>query len=143
MKNPKIKIISVIILVVVFSISYFIYNSYYKIDVSSFSYFLTRLVESPDKQYSVKVDILKNPKENHSAYIMGTLGIRDEGGGYSIKSIIFWQKVDSSIIKEKTINGEVMYDFLIDADWVNEQTININGIQLNINDAYDYRRDRR
>lgn len=129
-------------LVVIFSICYFIYNNYYKIDVRPFTYvFISRIVESPDKQHSVLVQIYKTTKDSDSAYIMGTLGTLDNRKGYTKDSkTIFWQKVNSDSIKEKTIN-DVSFENWIKVAWLDAQNVNINGISLNVNNVYDYRRD--
>ncbi len=144
MKNKKIKIVvtSTLLLVVIFSIFYFIYNNYYKIDVRPFTYvFTSRIIESPDKQHSVLVQIYKTTEDSGSAYIMGTLGTLDNKKGYTKDSkTIFWQKVNSDSIKEKTIN-DVSFVNWIEVTWLDAQNVNINGISLNINNVYDYRRD--
>ena len=141
-KKAKIVFISILLSAVAFLICYSIYNNYYKIDISPFTYvFTSRIVESPDKQHAVQVQIYKTAKDSDSAYIMGTLGTLDDRKGYTKDSkTIFWQKVNSNSIKKKTIN-DVTLDNWIEVAWLDEQNINVNGIPLNINNVYDYRRD--
>lgn len=124
-----------------FSIGNFIYNHYYKIDITPYTYtFLARIVNSDDKQHSVSVTIYKTVEDSDIAYIMGTLGSLDIKKDYSknVKTI-FWQEVSSESIKEKIINDETLANW-IEVAWLDSQTVTINGMTVNINDIYDYRR---
>nr|WP_319489852.1 hypothetical protein [uncultured Caproiciproducens sp.] len=144
MKNKKVIIIfaSIVLLAGVFSIWKYIYNTYYMIDISPFKYvFLSRSIESPDKKHSVGVYIYKTTEDSDIAYIMGTVGMWAKGKGYTEDSkTIFWQKISSNSIKEKPINGITLGNW-IDVTWLDEENVNINGISVNINRRYDYRRD--
>ena len=69
----------------------------------------SRIVESPDKKHSVGIDIYKTTDNSDIAYIMGTVGTWAKGKGFTKDSkTIFWQKVNSSSIKKKIINGETL-----------------------------------
>ncbi len=142
MKKIKIGFIPVLIFIIVgFSICNFIYNYYYKIDITSFAYsFTSRIVESPDKEHSILVSIYKTDEDSDIAYIMGTVGALDDRKGYNKDGrLIFWQKINSDIIINKTIDG-VEFSNWVDVTWIDAQNININGITLNISNVYDYRR---
>lgn len=67
----------------------------------------------------------------------------DKDGNYITQpKIIFWQKVNSSRIKTIKIDeGETLDNWIDDVSWINSQTVHINGISLNINKKYDYRRN--
>ncbi|SHH95077.1 Signal transducer regulating beta-lactamase production, contains metallopeptidase domain [Sporobacter termitidis DSM 10068] len=112
------------------------------IDISPFTYvFTSRIVESPGKQHAVQITIYKDAEDSDSTYIMGNIGSLDDRKGYTKDSrTIFWQKADSNSIEDKTVDGETL-DNWIEVAWLDEQNININGISLNINNVYDYRRD--
>ena len=126
----------------VISISKYINKNYYEIDISSFKYvFTSRTIESPDQRHSVEIDIYKTARDSDIAYIMGTVGTSSVWKGYTEDSkTIFWQKIKSYSIKEKTIHG-VTLDNWIDVTWLDNENININGMIVNINQGYDYRRD--
>lgn len=139
MKSKKIIIVfaSIVLLAGAFSIWKYIYNTYYMIDTSPFKYsFQSGGGKAPDKKHSVVIDIYKTTENSDIAYIMGTL---NTSGSDEIKTI-FWQKIDSSSIKEKTING-ITFDNWIDITWLDAENVNIDGISVNINHGYDYRRD--
>lgn len=143
MKNKKVIIVfaSIVLLAGVFSIWRFIYNNYYMIDTSPYKYaFASRYEESPDKKHTVRVDIYKTTENSDIAYIMGTVCTWAKGKGYIESKTIFWQKVNSNSIKEKTISGTTL-DNWIDVTWLDAENVNINGISVNINRGYDYRRD--
>lgn len=141
MKKEKITILLICVLMSGFFIGKLIYNNYYKIDISPFEYiFLSRIVDSPDENYTIMVEIYKTTEDSDLAYIMGTLGTLETGKEYTDSKTIFWQKVNSNSIKEKTIDGLTLANW-IDVNWLDNQTININEISLDINSVYDYRRD--
>ena len=47
----------------------------------------------------------------------------------------------SSIKTIKLDDGEMLDNWIDDISWINLQTVDINGISLNINKKYDYRRN--
>lgn len=144
MKNRKTTVIFLAILlsiIAIFLICKIIYNHYYKIDLANYTYsFYSRAVQSPDKKHSISIIIHKTTQDSDTAYIMGILGASDNNGGYTKGTrTIFWQKVNSNSIKDKTINNVLLSNW-IDVTWLDLQTVQINGITLNINNTYDYRR---
>lgn len=145
MQNKKnvVVLISILLFITVSSlVGNFIYSRYYKIDFTPYTYvFQSNIADSPDKEHSVSVTIYKMDEDSEIAYIMATLGSLDNNGGYSKNAkTIFWQEVNSDSIKQKTINGETLANW-IDVTWLNSQTIKINSITFDIKDAYDYRRN--
>ncbi len=139
MKNKKVIIVfaSIVLLAGVFSIWKYIYNTYYMIDTSPYQYvFASRFEESPDNKHSVGVNICKTTENSDIAYIMGILNT----SGSNEPKTIFWQKINNGSIKEKTINGNTLGNW-IDVTWLDAENVNINSISVNINRGYDYRRD--
>lgn len=130
------------LIIILAAICNFIYLHYYKIDTSKFSYtFNSRVVLSPDKRYALMVDLYKTTEDSDVTYIMGTLGSLDDHKGYTKDAkIIFWQRVDSHLIKEKQIQDVVLTSW-VDVTWLEDHWIEINGITFNIHKGYDYRRD--
>lgn len=142
---PKKKIILVsatVVLsgIIVFSIFTYIYDNYYKIDTSPFSYsFLARYGESPNGEYSASIKIYRTVKDSDISYIMGNVSRLDSHRNVIDTKTIFWQKVESASVNNKKVNGMVLDDW-VDFNWVDSQTVFINGITLNIKNKYDYRR---
>jgi hypothetical protein len=143
MKKKKLMIIFttlVLSLTVLFSTVYCVYNKFYKIDVRHFEFsILARAGNSPDKKHDIGIWIYRTTEENDISYIMGRVYKVDNNGDEKDGKIFFWQKVKTSSIMNKTVNGMVI-DNWVDFNWVDAQTIYINGITLNSNSTYDYRR---
>lgn len=133
---------SLVLVAGVVSISKYINKNYYEIDTSFFKYVTSSTsVDSPDKKHLVFINIYKTTQNSEIAYLMGRVETWEKGRQYTDNSkTIFWQKIKSSSIKVITFHG-VTLDNWIDVTWLDNENININGIIVNINHGYDYRRD--
>ena len=134
--------VSVVLLVGVVSIYKFVHKNYYEVDTSPYKYIVSSTtVDSPDQKHNVYLIIYRTTQKSDTAYIMGYVQTYGEGkkNAKDYKTI-FWQKIKSSNIKTITHHG-VALDNWIDVTWIDNENVNINGISVNINRGYDYRRD--
>ena len=116
----------------------FIYLNFFYINISKYQYNeMTCSVESPNKQYMVQLHTIGEEKEddNHKNdiyYVYARLWFKpslNASGGQD------WNDKNSKIIFfERDSEGE-------EVKWLDNQTVVINGIKLDITkDEYDYRR---
>lgn len=144
LRNKKYLVILALTFLVCLLIYNYVYDHYYKIDFTQYKYSATsRGMMSPDKKHFLLVVIYKTSKSSDIAYIGGFMNSNDKDGNYITQpKTIFWQKVNSSRIKTiKIDDGETLDNWIDDVSWINSQTVHINGISLNINKKYDYRRN--
>lgn len=140
-KRTLIIVTSVIIVTLCFIIiGFYCYDNYYKVDISQFHYtFLSRIVDSPDSKYQISISILKSSQNSEDSYIKGDLHL--VSNQRDVPKTIFWQKVNSSDINNKWING-LWLDNWVDVVWLDKETVRINNITVDIfKDVYDYRRN--
>lgn len=133
-------IISVMIVTICLClVGLYCYDKYYRIDTSQFHYtFLSRIVESPDGKHQVFITVYKDSENSEVAYIKGNLNL--VSSQKDAPKTIFWQKVNSSDIDNRLIN-DMLLDNWVDVEWINNDTVKINNITVNIHkDIYDYRR---
>jgi|GEM_PF-1611227 len=123
---------------------FYFYNIYYNIDLSQFNYsFLSRIVDSPDGKFQISISIFKTSEDSEDSYIKGDLISVSKQKDVPSKTIktVFWQKVDSSDIKNKWID-DVWLDNWVDVFWLDEEIVKINNITIEVfRDVYDYRRN--
>jgi len=135
MKKRILKIFAIISVVVLCLglIGFYVYNNFYRIDRSQFNYiFLSRIVDSPNGKYAISLDILA--EDSQITYIEGNLIAKSQQRDIPSTKVktIFWQKVNSIDIR----------DNWVDVSWIDNETVKINNITVNIfKDAYDYRRN--
>jgi len=134
----------ILFLILALSIYSYMYNKYYKIDTAQFGFaFFARAAISPDEQHNIHLTIYRAQRESDISYIMGILNFADIdhlGQWQRDSRIIFWQRVDTSSLETKVIDDLILDDW-IDLDWIDNDTAVINGIVVNINTGFDYRRD--
>lgn len=146
MKKRTLRIVTTIIIVTLCLslIGFYSYDKYYKIDISQFNYsFLSRIVDSPDGKYQISISIFKTSENSEDSYIKGDLVLVSKQIDIPSKTTktVFWQKVNSSDIKNKWID-DVCLDNWIDVVWLDKGTVKINNITVDIfKDVYDYRRN--
>lgn len=146
MKKRILKIFAIILAVALCLglIGFYVYNNFYRIDRSQFHYiYLSRIVDSPNGKYAITLDILRTTEKSETTYIEGNLIAKSQQIDIPSAKVktIFWQKVNSSDIKNKWID-DVWLDNWVDVNWIDNETVKINNITLNIfNDVYDYRRN--
>lgn len=137
MKKRILKIFAIISVVVLCLglIGFYVYNNFYRIDRSQFNYiFLSRIVDSPNGKYAISLDILRTAEDSQITYIEGNLIAKSQQRDIPSTKVktIFWQKVNSIDIR----------DNWVDVSWIDNETVKINNITVNIfKDAYDYRRN--
>lgn len=137
MKKRKLTIFTIILVVALCLglIGFYVYNNFYRIDRSQFNYiFLSRIVDSPNDKYEISLDILRTTEDSEITYIEGKLIAKSQQRDIPSTKVktIFWQKVNSIDIK----------DNWVDVSWIDNETVKINNITVNIfKDAYDYRRN--
>jgi hypothetical protein len=134
MKKKKFMFIIIAIVLCIGLIGFSIYDNFYKIDLTQFEYdFLAQIVPSPDAKYTISIDIYRTTEDSEISYISGLL-IRESDNVQipdTLVKRIFWQKVNSNDIENNWI----------DVTWLDNETVNINNITVNIfKDVYDYRR---
>lgn len=137
MKKRILKIFAIILVVALCLglIGFYVYNNFYRIDRSQFHYiFLSRIVDSPDGKYDISLEILRTTEDSEITYIEGNLIAKSQQRDIPSTKVktIFWQKVNSIDIK----------DNWVDVSWIDNETVKINNITVNIfKDVYDYRRN--
>lgn len=132
-----------------------IYNQFYRIDMSSLTIgYSGGEFDSPDDKYQMRMVIWLKEEDDSVAYIMGTLVTKvylaENHTLISDKNskVIFWNRVNSSEYITYTIadnvnsNGKDVTDNFMDVEWLDEQTIRIEDITLNVKkEVFDYRRN--
>lgn len=137
MKKRILKIFAIILVVALCLglIGFYVYNNFYRIDRSQFHYiFLSRIVDSPNDKYDISLEILRATEDSEITYIEGNLIAKSQQRDIPSTKVktIFWQKVNSIDIK----------DNWVDVSWIDNETVKINNITVNIfKDVYDYRRN--
>jgi len=137
-------ILAIFIILIVYFVYDYVYNVYYKIDITNYAYNYNSRVEiSPDRQHNIVVNILREDENSPVSYILGTTftkGGADNNSYIDNEKIIFWQRVDTKSIGDKVINGVTVPNW-IDVVWLDNNIVELNGITVNINNGYDYRRN--
>lgn len=130
---------SIMIIVTCFFAAAAVYNNLYKIDTSSLRYnFLARIVDSPDSQYSLSINIRRTAENSDVTFIQGHLySSKDD---HKNSRVIFWQKVHTAEIQTHQVDESTVLDNWVDVEWVDSQTVMINHIEVNLGKGYDYRR---
>jgi len=146
----KVKIISSIVLsaILVFLIHNFVYHHYFKQDITQFRYgFSAGSAISPNEQHSVHLVIKRAEMDSDVSYIVGWLNFAgnahpyNNGWAESEPRIIFWQRVETDSINEKVFDDGLVIENWIDLEWMDNDTVYINGTNVNINRGFDYRRN--
>ena len=143
MKN-KIKIVSILAIIIAIGLTS-IYFAFFRIDTSELSYdFLLRNIPSPNEQYLLKLKLLKEEERSDKGYIYGRLyeSMADENGDifYVYKRDLYWDLIDIDQSNEDATDIERWSK----SDWIDNQTIIIEGLEIDVNNgSYDYRRHKR
>ena len=168
--KKKVKILIVIAVAVIFAVLIynFAYDHYFRQDITQFRYgFSAGSAISPDEQHEVSLVINRAERDSDISYIVGWLNFADDDHPYnrwatSEPRIIFWQRVETDSIGEKVLEesdwhrlvesglsygldkneviGQVLYNW-VNTAWIDNNTIYINGFNVNINRGFDYRRN--
>jgi len=163
----RILIFIALFVIVVSQLRSFAYNFYFRIDTSQLNYGSTAgFSESPDEQHTIS---LVAYRVEDVVFIQGTINIAADGrpfgrwaGGEPGPRTIFWQRVKADSIRIEPLDESYLYYDLkfgrfdgmsedeiiwltaskwVDIEWIDSHTVNINGIDVNINKGYDYRRN--
>lgn len=167
-RKVKIMIFVVLSAIIVFSVYTFVYNHFFRQDITQFRYgFSAGSAISPDEQHSVHVVIERAERDSDISYIVGWLNFAnndypDNRWASSEPRIIFWQRVETESIGYKILDESDWYneieswtsigsekddivgrviDNWIELAWIDNNTVYINGINVSINRGFDYRRN--
>ena len=137
----KVLIAVVIGLIISFGGS-FIYNNYFRIDETRFQWgFLSRLVNSPNDEYVVSVSLLRTEEYSDITYIRGVIqNLNEPNPRMEPGRTVFWQRVETDSIGVKYVGDIILFNW-VEVEWIDERTVEINGITVDINRRYDFRRD--